>query len=77
VIGKGQDNAVLIVPGGPQGLDDAGRTKLPFDFRIHYETGLFVGDFNSDGKSDVACLGYTNTGVGAGGPLAVYIYMQQ
>ena len=41
------------------------------------ETGLFVGDFNGDGKPDLACLGYTNTGVGAGGPLAVYIYQHR
>src|SRR5262249_3825455 len=77
VIGKGQDNAVLIIAGGPQGLDYAGRTKIALDYRLHYETGLFVGDFNGDGKPDFACLGYTNTGVGAGGPLAVYIYIQQ
>jgi glyoxylase-like metal-dependent hydrolase (beta-lactamase superfamily II) len=77
VIGKGQDNAVLIIAGGPNGLDYAGRTKIALDYRLHYETGLFVGDFNGDEKPDIACLGYTNTGVGSGGPLAVYIYIQQ
>jgi hydroxyacylglutathione hydrolase len=77
IIGKGQDNSVSIVPGSPQGLNPARRTKISLDFRIHYETGLFVGDFNGDGKADLACLGYTNTGVGAGGPLAAYIYLQR
>jgi metallo-beta-lactamase class B len=77
VIGKGQDNSVLIVPGGPQGLDGARRTKIVLDYRLHYETGLFVGDFNGDGKADLACLGYTNTGVGAAGPLAAYVYLQR
>lgn len=77
VIGKGQDNAILIVPGSSRGLDDARRTRIALDYRIHYETGVFVGDFNGDGRADVACFGYTNTGVGAGGPLAVYIYLQQ
>lgn len=28
-------------------------------------------------KPDLACLGYTNTGVGAGGSVGVYIYLQQ
>lgn len=64
------------MPGGPEGLDDAHRNRIALDYRIHYETGLFVGDFNGDGKLDLASLGYTNTGVGAGGPLAVYIYLQ-
>jgi glyoxylase-like metal-dependent hydrolase (beta-lactamase superfamily II) len=77
VIGKGQHNAILIVPGSPRGLDDARRTRIALDYSIHYETGLFVGDFNGDGRADIACLGYTNTGVGAGGPLAVYVYLQQ
>jgi len=77
VIGKGQDNSVLVLPGGPRGLDPARRTKIDLDYRIHYETGLYVSDFNGDGKPDLGCLGYTNTGVGAGGPLAVYIYLQE
>lgn len=76
VIGKGQDNAVLIIPGGPGGLDPARQERIALDYRLHYETGLYVGDFNGDGKADLASLGYTNTGVGAGGPLAVYIYLQ-
>ena len=68
---------LLIVPGGPHGLEESRRTRIALDYRLHYETGLFVGDFNADGKPDLACLGYTNTGVGAGGPLAAYIYLQK
>lgn len=77
VVGKGQDNAVLIVPGGTKGLDIARLERIALDYRVHYETGVFVGDFNGDGKQDLACLGYTNTGVGSSGPLAVYIYLQR
>jgi|SRR6185437_6847355 len=35
-----------------------------------------TGDFNGDGKADLAVFGYTNTGVGAGGPPAAYIWLQ-
>jgi hydroxyacylglutathione hydrolase len=77
IVGKGQDNSISIVPGSSQGLNPDRRTKITLDYRIHYETGLFAGDFNGDGRVDIACLGYTNTGVGAGGPLAAYVYVQQ
>lgn len=76
IIGRGQDNQVLILHGGKDGLDMKRSTKINLDYRVHYETGLYVGDFNGDGVPDLACLGYTSTGVGASGPLAVYLWMQ-
>ncbi len=36
-----------------------------------------AADFNGDGHLDVGSLGNTKTGVGAGGPLAVYACLQQ
>jgi glyoxylase-like metal-dependent hydrolase (beta-lactamase superfamily II) len=76
IIGKGQDNQVLILLGGRGGLDLKRSTKIALDYRLHYETGLHIADFNSDGVPDLACLGYTSTGVGASGPLAVYLWTQ-
>jgi glyoxylase-like metal-dependent hydrolase (beta-lactamase superfamily II) len=76
VIGKGQGNYILIIPGSRTGLDISRRERIQLDYSIHYETNIFAGDFNGDKKPDIACLGYTNTGVGAGGPLAAYIYLQ-
>ena len=49
---------------------------IPLEYRLHYETGLHVADFNGDGVPDLACLGYTSTGVGQSGPLAVYVWKQ-
>lgn len=72
----GQDKEVHILPGSAAGLDASKRTVVPLDYHLHYETGLFVGDFNGDGKPDIAALGYTETGVGTNGPLAVYIWCQ-
>jgi metallo-beta-lactamase class B len=76
VVGKGQDNQVLVLLGGRGGLDLKRSTAIPLDYRLHYETGLHVADFNGDGVPDLACLGYTSTGVGANGPLAVYLWLQ-
>ena len=50
--------------------------SFDLDYRLHYETGLLLADFNGDGRLDVGALGNTKTGVGAGGPLAVYVYLQ-
>jgi hypothetical protein len=76
IVGKGQENRVLILRGGPDGLDTRHALAIPLDFRLHFETGLHVADFDGDGRPDLAALGDTRTGVGAGGPLTVYIWTQ-
>jgi glyoxylase-like metal-dependent hydrolase (beta-lactamase superfamily II) len=76
ILGRGQDNQVTILLGGKMGLDPRRSTTLKLDYRLHYETGLYAGDFDGDGMMDLACLGYTSTGVGASGPLGVYIWRQ-
>lgn len=45
-------------------------TTIDLDYHLHYETGLFVDEFDGNGKPDLAELGDTRTGVGAGGPAA-------
>jgi hypothetical protein len=77
ILGKGQDNQVLVLLGGRKGLALERSEKISLDYRLHYETGLYVGDFDGDGTLALASLGYTNTGVGASGPLAVYIWAQR
>jgi hypothetical protein len=72
----GQGREVHVIPGGPSGLDDGRRQVIALDYSLHFETGLYVGDFDGDGKKDLAALGYTATGVGLSGPLAVYIWLQ-
>jgi metallo-beta-lactamase class B len=76
VVGRGQSQEVLILLGGRQGLDTKRSQKIALDYRTHYETGLFVGDFNGDGRPDLAAFGYTLTGVGWNGPPAAYIWLQ-
>jgi hypothetical protein len=76
VVGRGQSQEVLILLGGRQGLDAKRSRKIALDYRTHYETGLFVGDFNDDGRPDLAVFGYTLTGVGWNGPPAAYIWLQ-
>ncbi|HEV3142997.1 MAG TPA: MBL fold metallo-hydrolase [Gemmataceae bacterium] len=76
IIGRGQSNEVLILFGSKDGLDIKRSTTIELDYRVHYETGLFAGDFNSDGRPDLAAFGYTLTGVGWSGPTAAYIWLQ-
>lgn len=76
IVGKGQDQRCLVLLGNTGGLSLDRSIAFDLDYRLHYETGLMVADFNGDGRLDVAALGNTKTGVGAGGPLAVYIYLQ-
>ncbi|MGA2621181.1 MAG: FG-GAP-like repeat-containing protein [Thermoguttaceae bacterium] len=75
VIGMGEDNQVRIYLGGPAGLDNKRVETIPLDYRLHYEHAVYVADFNGDGRMDLAVFGYTNTGIGAHGPNAVYIWI--
>jgi metallo-beta-lactamase class B len=76
VVGRGQSQEVLVLLGGREGLDVKRSRTVALDYRTHYETGLFVGDFNGDGVPDLAVFGYTLTGVGWSGPSAAYIWLQ-
>jgi metallo-beta-lactamase class B len=76
VIGRGQSQEVLILRGGRDGLDVRRSETIALDYRVHYETGLFAGDFDGDGRPDLAAFGYTLTGVGWNGPPAAYVWMQ-
>jgi FG-GAP-like repeat len=76
VVGKGQSDEILILLGERKGLDARRSRTIKLDYRVHYETGLYVGDFNGDGRPDLAAFGYTLTGVGASGPTAAYIWLQ-
>ncbi|HEV3145709.1 MAG TPA: VCBS repeat-containing protein [Gemmataceae bacterium] len=76
IIGRGQSNEVLILFGNKEGLDIKRSQTVDLDYRVHYETGLYAGDFNGDGRPDLAAFGYTLTGVGWNGPTAAYIWLQ-
>jgi glyoxylase-like metal-dependent hydrolase (beta-lactamase superfamily II) len=76
VVGKGQSDEVLVLLGGRGGLDAKRSRTITLDYRVHYETGLYVGDFNGDGRADLACFGYTLTGVGWSGPTAAYVWLK-
>jgi hypothetical protein len=76
VVAHGQSDEVLVFLGDKAGLSKDRMRRISLEYRVHYEHGVYVGDFNGDGKPDLAVFGYTNTGVGAGGPPAVYIWLQ-
>jgi metallo-beta-lactamase class B len=76
IIAHGQSDEVLVFLGGKDGLSKDRVQRITLEYRVHYEQGVYVGDFNGDGKADLAVFGYTNTGVGAGGPPAAYLWLQ-
>jgi metallo-beta-lactamase class B len=76
IVAHGQSDEILILLGGKDGLSKERVQRIQLEYRVHYEHGVFVGDFNGDGKADLAVFGYTNTGVGASGPPAVYLWLQ-
>src|SRR6478672_5530592 len=76
VVAHGQSDEVLVFLGDKSGLSKDRVRRVSLEYRVHYEHGVFVGDFNGDGKADLAVFGYTNTGVGAGGPPAAYLWLQ-
>jgi hypothetical protein len=76
IVAHGQGDEVLVFLGGKDGLGKERVQRIALEYRVHYEHGVFVGDFNGDGKADLAVFGYTNTGVGASGPPAVYLWLQ-
>ena len=76
VVAHGQSDEILILLGGKDGLSRDRVQRIQLEYRVHYEHGVYVGDFNGDGKKDLAVFGYTNTGVGASGPPAVYLWLQ-
>ncbi len=76
VVAHGQSDEVLIFLGGKDGLSADRVERIALEYRVHYEHGVYVGDFNGDGRADLAVFGYTNTGVGSGGPPAAYLWLQ-
>ncbi len=76
VVARGQDSRIRILFGGREGLSIERGRLIELEYNLHYGTGLHVTDFNGDGKADLGTFGFTTTGVGAGGPLAVYLWLQ-
>jgi hypothetical protein len=76
VVGRGQSQEVLILLGSCQGLDAKRSQKIALDNRTHFETELFIGDFNGDARPDFAGFGDSLTGAVWNGPPAAYIWLR-
>ena len=73
IIGKGQDNQVLVLLGGHEGLELGRSVTGAAGLSPPLRDGPVRRRFRRRRLPDLACLGYTNTGVGSSGPLAVYV----
>lgn len=76
MIANGQERRLLVLLGGRAGLSLDRSLSLDLDYSLQYDACLLPADFDGDGRLDIAALGCTRTGVGSGGPPAVYVYLQ-
>jgi hypothetical protein len=54
IVAHGQSDEVLIFLGGKDGLSKDRVQRISLEYRVHYEHGVYAGDFNGDGKADLA-----------------------
>ena len=70
ILGNGQRQDVLIVPGSHAGLTRQNDIHVKLDYRMHFDTKLGIIDLDGKGKKSIAGFGYS--AVGASG---IYIKM--
>ena len=68
---KGKPGACILTGSSEDGLNARRITFVPLDYEPHYDTKLGVGDFNGDGRSDLAGFGPSSVGA-----VGVYIWLQ-